>query len=312
MYQLKQISSTPSDVWNMLSMVTIEEGVEAFLTTLKCHTKRSYRTCFKNIFQIWEEGNLISRKSSLQVFAQSNLENLLDFIHQRIPGSISTKQHRCAAFISLTKYLCRVTGRLIPVAIPKSGIDATFQKIRTKATTKALNLEEWHKFSNELKKLSYREYLIAKAIFQGAKRCSEVLESKIENIDWEKNAIMYKQMKSHILESSTYIYYSKEYMDELKQYLGSRTTGYIFVTRNGRLISQNTLYRSFAYASNMAKMRMRVHPHMLRASAITSLIKMGYHSDQIMQISGHTNPVMVLYYDKTPIEENISKDIKLC
>lgn len=312
MYQLQEICKTQKNVWDMLATVTIEQGLDAFLSTLKYHTKRCYRTAINNLFKMWEDFGMINRRSSLQTFAMCNLENLLDSIRQNLSGSEATKQNRSAAFISFTKYLYRVTGRLIPIAVTKSGIDATFCKIRSKAATKALTLEEWNRFSAALQDICYRDYLIAKAIFQGAKRCGEVLESRIENINWEDNAIRYRQFKSHVFEDATYIYYSKEYMKELKEYLGDRTHGYIFITRTGCPVTQPQIYRNFAYASIVGNLKVRVHPHMLRASAITSLLKMGYHSDQIMSVSGHSNPAMVLYYDKTPIEDNITKEIKLC
>jgi len=50
---------------------------------------------------------------------------------------------------------------------------------------------------------------------------------------------------------------------------------------------------------------------MLRATAITLFMKMGYHSDDIMKISGHCDAKAVLYYDKSAIEENITEQVKL-
>lgn len=311
MYYLEK-QTNPKNIWDILAQITVEEAAESFLSQLKVHTKRSYRTALKNIFAIWEKKGIFNRKASLQTLAQCNLETLLDLIAQNITSSESTKQNRCAAFVSFTKFLCRSTRRVIHPALPKQGANPTFQKIRKKSATGSFTLEEWGRFIQALRKISYRDYLIAKAIFQGAKRCSEVLEARIESINWEEKAIRYIQLKSHLIEDSTYIHYSQEFMNELREYLDGRTCGYIFITRTGCPLTQPHLYRSFAYASVLAKLKKRVHPHMLRASAITSLFKMGYHSDQIMQVSGHANPTMVIYYDKTPIEDNLTKEIKLC
>lgn len=310
---LQEISKPSTDLWNLLSTISLEKAVENYLSALRPHTQRAYKAAFNKIFTIWVERGIASPKMSLQTFAKCNIENLLDIIRDRSSQDMSesTKQARCAAFISFTKYLHRVTGRIIPIALPNSGSNATFKKIRSKSVTKAMTLEQWHTFSDALQKISIRDHLIAQAIFQGAKRCGEVLMSRIDDIDWEKGCISYKQSKSQMVEQHTVIYYSKEYMNSLKEYLKVRTNGYIFITRNFGPVMQPHLYRTFAYASVLAGLPFRVHPHMLRATAITLLVKMGYHSDQIMQVTGHANPLMVLYYDKTPIEENITKKVKL-
>ena len=101
-------------------------------------------------------------------------------------------------------------------------------------------------------------------------------------------------------------------MKELKHYLYERTDGYIFITRNGKKVEQSHIHRTFATASLDAGIQISVHPHMLRTTAITLLMKMGYHSDDVMKVSGHTTPSAVLYYDKTPDEENVSTKVKLC
>ena len=159
--------------------------------------------------------------------------------------------------------------------------------------------------------MSFRDYLVAKTILQGAKRVSEVLFSRIEDIDWAKNQIIFKQLKSKEIEKYTVISYPDSYMQELREYIGDRKTGIIFVTRNGKPLSQPHLYRIFASASIDAGLPFTVHPHVLRASAITYLSVQGYHADQIMKVSGHADIKLVRYYDKTPIEQNPSKDISL-
>lgn len=304
--------SNQKNIWDVLGAITLERAVQSFVQDLTVNTKRNYISAFRQIFQVWEKRKLIYSTSTLQVLAHANIENLLDCIHHDMPGSVATKQSRCATFISFTRYLHRITGKAISVAIPKTGGDATFKKIRDKAKTEAITIEQWRKFLIELKKYSFRDYLIARAIFQGAKRCNEVLNALISDIQWDKKIIVYKQSKSNILEKNTFIHYPQEYLQELKIYLGDRIQGYIFISRKGNRITQPQIYRSFFEASRRSGLKINVHPHMLRASAITNLMKMGYHSDQIMKISGHSSPHMVLYYDKSNEEENISKEINFC
>ncbi|MES2274235.1 MAG: tyrosine-type recombinase/integrase, partial [Chlamydiota bacterium] len=71
------------------------------------------------------------------------------------------------------------------------------------------------------------------------------------------------------------------------------------------------LYRVFAGARIDAGIPFTVHPHVLRASAITYLSAQGFAADQIMRVSGHADAKLVRYYDKTPIEQNPSRDVSL-
>lgn len=307
------VSIQEDDLWESFSTKTFCQAAEAYLNTLSFHTKRAYRCGFRKIFQLFLDKGLMQSDISLQALALSNMENLLDCIKTHLPGSESTKQGRCGLFISFTKYLERVSGGMIRSAKPLKGTQAaTFRKIRSKAATVAITHEEWHRFLRALRSINRRDSIIAKALFQGAKRVSEVLSATIDQINWEKNQICYKQSKSFTLVSTTTINYSPEFMAELKDYLNGRDEGLIFVTRNGQQVTQPHVHRSFSHASVQANLKVRVHPHVLRTTAITLLMGMGHHSDQIMKVSGHATPGMVLYYDKSAEEENPTKYTKLC
>lgn len=297
------------NIWTSPNHVTISDALTLFLESQTPHTKRSYQGGLKKIAKILERNGIPFMGITLGLFSTYNLESILDLIKKEYPGKIGTKQARCGCFISFTEFLQRKTRGMIRKALLDK---TTFQRIRKKAHTGCFTHKEWLVFIQKLKDLSYRDYLIAKAVFQGAKRISEVLHAKIENIDWEKGSIKFQQSKSKILDSYTVISYSSEYMKELRDYLEGRKTGYIFLTRKGTPIAPPHMYRSFMYASVMAGLDKRIHPHMLRTSAITSLFQMGYHSDDIMKVSGHSCPASVIYYDKNELEDNLTKQTKLC
>lgn len=306
------ISLKTQELWQLLSQKTILEAMKSFLERLKPHTKRSYQCSFSKIFEILGARSLLNPNMTLQTFSMCNLENLLDSIRENIIGSQSTKQNRCAAFIAFTRYLCRTTQGMIREAIPlRGGLNPTFQKIRDKADTKALTHEESSKFISSLRQISIRDYLIAKSVIQGAKRIGEVLSSQISQIDWSNSCITYKQSKSSVVENFTKIHYPEDYMRELKYYLFDRTQGYIFISRNNNPVTQPQIYRAFKLASKRAGLNVSVHPHMLRTTCITLLMKMGYHSDEIMRVSGHSNPNSVIYYDKRAEDENLTKQVKI-
>ncbi len=85
----------------------------------------------------------------------------------------------------------------------------------------------------------------------------------------------------------------------------------IFTTRTGAKVTQPHLFRSFVGASIKAELDVKVTPHVLRASAVTILINKGFNTQQVMKVSGHVTPSCVSYYDKSPIDKNISQEVSL-
>jgi integrase/recombinase XerD len=299
-------------LWQELSKISLLQAADQFLKTLNGNTLRAYKAAFNSIFDLFSRTGLFDPQNSLQMFSLSNLEYLLDQIRTRIVGTEATKQARAAAFIALTGYLQRATGGMIRKAIASKGKgNLTFRQIRESAITRAMTQAQWMRFLGCLKHISFRDYLVAKTVLQGAKRIGEVLHAQINQINWMKNQIIFKQFKSREVEKYTIITYSISFMEELRQYLGNRKEGYIFLTRNGKPLTQSHIYRTFAYAGLRCGFSFRVHPHMLRASAITYLASQGYSVDQIMRVSGHSDSKLVRYYDKTPIEQNPSQEVSL-
>lgn len=299
-------------IWKELSKMSLQAAAGFFLQTLTGHTKRAYAAAFRSIFRLFREFNIFSPEAPLQTLAIANVEFLLDEIREKLKGTEATKQARAAAFISLTRYLQRATGGLMRAAVPnREKTRPTFRQIRITAATQSLTKVQWTKFLLALKETSFRDYLVAKMILQGAKRVSEVLLACMEQIDWNTSQITFKQLKSKEIEKFTIITYPKEFMGELKLYLGEKKGGLIFTTRLGQPLTQAHMYRAFKTAGKKSGAPFTVHPHVLRASAITYLSMQGYSVDQIMKVSGHADAKQVCYYDKTPIENNPTKEVDL-
>jgi integrase len=303
----KIIDSVNTEKWKRIKEITVSESIVRFLDTFKRNTRRVYRSHFYQMFF----HSLIDPQMNLQQFSLLNLEQMLDNIKLQQQCQEATLQSRAAVFISFCRFLSRRTEGMIRIpAVSKEGINKTFQKIRNKAATRALSLEEWTKFIHCLSKRSPRDAMIARMTLQGAKRINEVLHATIENIDFEALTITFKQSKSKLEDAKTVIHYSKEFMQELKQYLGDRTKGTIFITRTGQPLTHMHIYESFKMASIIAKIR-NVSPHCLRATAITMFLDSNYTAEQIQKISGHANLQTVLYYDKRDEAHNISREKSL-
>ncbi len=294
-------------LWERASSISLFDAIQEFLDTLTHHTKRAYSTAFNQFF----EGEILNTDWSLQQFALLNLETILDSIKTTTMGSEATKQSRSATFVAFTAFMQRRSNNLIKKAVAcKENGKQTFKKIRNKAVTTAFSEKDLKLFLGELRKMSVRDYLFAKCILQGAKRINEVSAATANQIDWVQNQITFKQSKSDV-ESHTVITFPQSYMNELKQYLQGRATGYIFQSRNGTRLQQSHAYRSFVGASVNAGLSNRVTPHTLRASSITLFAQKGYSADEIAKVSGHVELKMISYYNKSDMADNPTKQMSL-
>lgn len=249
-------------------------------------------------------------------FNRTNHEEVIDWI-KKVPDEIwkeSTRQTHAACYISLTAYLERWSKGWFKKAIPNvSSQNKTFFQVHDKCVTNALTLAEWDRFIAKLHDINARDSLIARCMFQGAKRISEVLTLKLEQIEWDKNLIKYQLSKTGGTLKYIPITYPQHFMDELKGYVDSTSKlakdvekRYVFVTRTGKNVTRMRLNYSFARASEAANLE-KVTPHMLRTTWVTFFKQQGIQDTEIMKVTGHTSSKMIYAYDKTSAEDNVSK-----
>ncbi len=98
----------------------------------------------------------------------------------------------------------------------------------------ATTFSDWRNFIEALGKKNRRDALIARSLIQGQKRLSEVLNLKIEHLNFEKNSIRYISKKK-----DEEIHYDSSFMEELKEYIESvsvmiKNEPYVFITRTGK------------------------------------------------------------------------------
>ena len=99
-------------------------------------------------------------------------------------------------------------------------------------------------------------------------------------------------------------------MQTLRSYVSDRN-GYVFITRNGRWVRHQQVYRTFLRAGEVADLPIRITPHVLRASVVTYLKGQGFNDTDIMKVTGHASAEMVAAYDKSSQEDNITGQIRL-
>lgn len=294
-------------VWKNLANITVAEALGCWLSSLCELTAKNYTSGMHKL----SEAGLINLQHTLQAFALINHDEIIDRIKTLSNLSENSRQARAACYISFTRFLSRRTNGLITKAVPgREGTSKTFFKINDKVATQAMNNAQWMAFLTELYKINKRDCLIAKIILQGAKRVNEVLSLTTDAIDFDKCLITFAQSKTKGLKKFTGITYPKDLMDELRSYLGDRS-GVVFITKNCRRILPYQLNITFHKAGQKANIPFRVHPHVLRASAITSLKSRGYSADEIQKLSGHASTAQVMAYDKSDYSINISSKVNL-
>lgn len=298
-------------IWEKLNNISLLDAIFLWTSSLNNHTARSYRGSFFSLEKI----GLISLDMSLQEFAMLNHNLILDSIKQvsikTAAWSEGTKQVRAACYISLTKFLNRITLGIIPIASPsKQEANKTFYTIRDLVKTKAMNQNERVMFLEKLKNINYRDWLIAQTLLQGAKRVAEALSITTDQISFEEGTISFVQVKNKKNSKTTIITYPQRFMQLIKNYVGNRS-GLVFITKTGRSVGLKQLAGTFAKAGFQANIPFKVTPHVLRATAVTEYKRMGCSDSDIMKVTGHSSSKMIYAYDKSLRSENASKKISL-
>jgi len=304
----KAMAFRDNSIWDALSNLTVLDAYNDFVKEFHELTKISYQQAFRLLYRC----GLINPNMTLQEFSLVNHERVLDAIRlePRIKAA-ATKQARAAAYVSFTGYLARRFPHFKKAIPVKYGANRTFYKIREHVVCEAMNPAQWNHFLSALSKHNPRDALIAKVMLQGAKRVNEVLSVTIDKINWEKREITFRQSKTRNFVKEQIITYPESIIKDIKDYIGDRTEGYIFITSKGRKLLGVQLNRSFALVGKRANMPFKIIPKMFRTSAVTHLRHCGFNDADIMKVTGHATSEMIKLYDKTSKADNASKKINL-
>jgi len=301
-----------------LEYTPIKVAIEDWLKNIHGETSRNYAYYITDMMR---RGIIPELDGEGNVFTVGHFnfiphEKVVDFIKTVESWSEGTRQVRAACYISFTSYLSRISQGWFRKAEPSTlPSNKTFYSVRDKCETRALTLHEWHRFIEALYKINERDALIAKVMLQGAKRISEVLSLTMDQIDFERGVVHFRQSKTGGTIREIPITYPENFRNELKAYVEKTKeqrgeSEIVFVTRKGGKVYRTQLNSTFKRASDAAKIP-RVTPHVLRASWVTLAKQQGITDSEIMKVTGHTSSKMIYAYDKTSAEENYSKKMIL-
>lgn len=130
-------------IWNKLDEITLEEALSHWLSTLSHRTQINYRSGIRKLIEF----GLLNPLMSLQVFALTNHEAVIDRIKLIQDWAEASRQSRAACYISFTGFLQRRLQGIVKKALPnKEGSSKTFFKIGEKVKTPAMTQAQWITF----------------------------------------------------------------------------------------------------------------------------------------------------------------------
>ena len=140
--------------------------------------------------------------------------------------------------------------------------------------------------------------LLIKTLFQTGARVSEFTNIKVEDFFLDETMLLIAKGKGG---KSRYVPLLPDLAQELRTYLGQRTSGYLFETNRHLPYSPRRIQQIVKATAATAKIKKRVYPHLLRHSVATLLLERGMPMEQIQKFLGHTKlETTQVYAESTP------------
>lgn len=268
---LQELNSVKYKFIENLEFMPLKAAIQNWLIDLGDATRLKYAKYMTDMLTrgIIHEFFADGKEFTVGGFRHVRHASVIDYIKNVSDWSERSRQGRVACYISFTSYLHRISfGWFIRAKPVEKGLNKTFTRLSSKTMAQAISLENWHHFLDVLNDSNQRDSLIARCMLYGGHRVSEILNIKIDQIDFEKNIIRFARGKNKKLELP--VVYSSSFMEELKAYMQATedqrgSSQFVFVTRKGKQLTRSRLNYSFAHASTQVKIE-KVTPEILRAT----------------------------------------------
>jgi len=170
--------------------------------------------------------------------------------------------------------------------------DLTFPK-NEKKLPQILTVEEIEKLINVIPKNSLkgkRDKAIIELLYSSGLRVSEIINLKIKDLDFNNNYLKCfgKGSKERIVPfgelAKNYIF---DYFNEREK--NNIKSEYLFTTKKGEKLLRQEINNFLRVYSKRAKLKKKVHPHMLRHSFATHLLERGADLRSVQELLGHVD-----------------------
>ncbi|RLD13678.1 MAG: site-specific tyrosine recombinase XerD [Caldiserica bacterium] len=258
---------------------------ENFFYFLEVEREYSKNTisAYKNDLRSFKE--FLNGRDPLEVTKRDIFEFLMKLSKRRLKPT--TLRRKISSVRSFYAFLLR-EGKIekdptVDISLPK----------KDKRLPEVLSLEEIEKILNAIPENSFRgkrDRAIVELLYSCGLRVSELTGLKVKDIDMKNGFLKCfgKGSKERIVP------FGERAKDVLKKYLKERekkgiTSEYLFVSRKGERILRQFINAILNKYAKKARIRKKVHPHMLRHSFATHLLERGADLRSVQELLGHVD-----------------------
>jgi integrase/recombinase XerD len=188
-----------------------------------------------------------------------------------------------------THYVAKEVRRALAIERPKTR----------KRVVARLSREEERQLIAHAYRVQGTRGLLIKTLFQTGARVSEFVNITADEVFFEEQMILISKAKGS---KSRYVPILPQLAQELRTYLGHRTTGYLFETVQHTPYSPRRIQQIIKETAADAGIGKRVYPHLLRHSVATTLLERGMPIDQIQKFLGHAKLETTQIYAESSTE----------
>lgn len=185
------------------------------------------------------------------------------------------------------------------------------KKLKTKRILFALNEQQRKDILEEASKSNSKHYLIIRTQLESGLRIAELANLIIEDLDVVNNSILVRSkpggkynlaFSTKTISSNRAIPIPKELVRELRAFIGSRKTGYIFETQKktqenkGRYGSKSLIDLINLFAKKTNSIGKNIGSHCLRRTYASYLLQKRIDIGMISRLLGHSNVATTLKY----------------
>ena len=258
---------------------------ENFFYFLEVEREYSKNTisAYKNDLRSFKE--FLNGKDPLMVTKRDIFEFLMKLSKRRLKPT--TLRRKISSVRSFYAFLLK-EGKIendptVDISLPK----------KDKRLPEVLSLEEIEKILNAIPENSFRgkrDRAIVELLYSCGLRVSELTGLRVKDIDMKNGFLKCfgKGSKERIVP------FGERAKDVLKKYLEERekkgiTSEYLFVSRKGERILRQFINAILNKYAKKARIRKKVHPHMLRHSFATHLLERGADLRSVQELLGHVD-----------------------
>ncbi len=251
----------------------------SYIKRLSFCTIKSYKTDLNQLSKYWKDTESSKTKISLQDATKKFVMSLL--YNKSLSSKSISRKISCLKsfknFLASQEYLLE-----IPIKFPKVK----------KNSPSVLHEEEInsilsHQNMSENNNLTLRNAAIMELLYSTGIRCSELINIKRSDINWENKYILIRQGKGGKDRIVLFGNFAKEKLQKLLNATSDKE--FIFTNANGSRISQRSIQRILEEVKKEFPNIKTLTPHTLRHSFATHMLARGASLRTVQELLGHNS-----------------------